>query len=80
MKENDETKRAVNVRTADGKQAEEKAARKRLAEMGLLDDFLFGAMVTYPGIGEQFVRMLLKIKRRCRAECDSIMRRLRRGV
>lgn len=63
MKENNETKRAVNVRTADGKQAEEKAARKRLAEMGLLDDFLFGAMVTYPGIGEQFVRMLLKIKK-----------------
>lgn len=28
---------------------------------GLLDDFLFDAMVTYPGIGEQFVRMLLKI-------------------
>lgn len=61
MKENDETKRAVNVKNAAGKQAEEKAARKRLAEMGLLDDFLFGAMVTYPGIGEQFVRMLLKI-------------------
>ena len=61
MKENDETKRAVNVKTADGKQAEEKAARKRLAEMNLLDDFLFGAVVTCPDIGERFVRMLLKI-------------------
>ena len=61
MKENDETKRAANVKVADRKQAEEKAARKRLEEMNLLEDFLFGAMVTYPGIGEQFVRMLLKI-------------------
>ena len=61
MKENDETKRAVNVKTADEKQAEERAARKRLTEMGLLDDFLFGTIVTYPGIGEQFVRILLKI-------------------
>ena len=34
--------------------------RKKLAEMNLLDDFLFGSMVTYPEIGEKFVRCLLK--------------------
>ena len=34
------------------KETEEKkkAARKRLAEMNLLDDFLFGTMVSYPEI------------------------------
>lgn len=37
-----------------------RAARKKLAEMNLLDDFLFGAVVTYPGIGERFVKGLLK--------------------
>lgn len=26
--------------------------KKTLQEMNLLDDFLFGKMVTYPGIGE----------------------------
>lgn len=35
-------------------------ARKRLAEMNLLDDFLFGSVVTYPGIGDRFVKILLK--------------------
>lgn len=35
-------------------------ARKRLAEMNLLDDFLFGSVVAFPKIGEQFVRILLK--------------------
>lgn len=29
--------------------------------MNLLDDFLFGSVVTFPEIGEQFVRILLKI-------------------
>lgn len=28
--------------------------------MNLLDDFLFGSVVTYPEIGERFVRILLK--------------------
>lgn len=35
-------------------------ARKRLTEMNLLDDFLFGSVVAFPKIGEQFVRILLK--------------------
>lgn len=35
-------------------------AKKKLAEMNLLDDFLFGSMVAYPKIGEQFVGILLK--------------------
>ena len=45
------------------KETEEKrkAVRKRLAEMNLLDDFLFGTMVSYPEVGEQFVKELLRI-------------------
>lgn len=35
-------------------------ARKKLAEMNLLDDFLFGSVVMYPEIGERFVKILLK--------------------
>lgn len=42
-------------------EVEKKAARKRLAEMNLLDDFLFGTMVSYPEIGKQFVKELLRI-------------------
>lgn len=39
---------------------QENTVRKKLEEMDLLDDFLFGSVVTYPGIGERFVRSLLK--------------------
>ncbi len=39
----------------------EERVRKKLAEMNLLDDFLFGSVVAYPEIGERFVRILLKI-------------------
>ncbi len=35
--------------------------RKKLEDMNLLDNFLFGSVVTYPGIGEAFTRKLLKI-------------------
>ena len=35
--------------------------RRKLENLNLLDDFLFGTMVTYPGIGETFVREILKI-------------------
>ncbi|MDD3339632.1 MAG: hypothetical protein PHS82_12340 [Lachnospiraceae bacterium] len=35
--------------------------RRKLEELNLLDDFLFGIMVTYPGIRERFSRKLLKI-------------------
>ena len=35
--------------------------RKRLEELNLLDDFLFGSMVTHPEIGEKFIRELLQI-------------------
>lgn len=38
----------------------ENDVKKKLEEMNLLDDFLFGAVVTYPEIGERFVRILLK--------------------
>lgn len=34
--------------------------RRKLEELNLLDDFLFGTMLTYPEIGEKFVRELLK--------------------
>ena len=33
---------------------------KKLEEMNLLDDFLFGSVVTYPEIGERFVKILLR--------------------
>ena len=29
--------------------------------MNLLDDFLFGSLVTYPEVGERFVRKVLRI-------------------
>lgn len=34
--------------------------RRKLEDLNLLDDFLFGSMVNYPEIGEKFVRELLK--------------------
>lgn len=38
----------------------EKGIKKKLEEMNLLDDFLFGSMVAYPEIGQRFVKILLK--------------------
>lgn len=35
--------------------------KKKLEELNLLDDFLFGAMVAYPELGEQFSRKVLEI-------------------
>ena len=35
--------------------------KRKLRDLNLLDDFLFNSMVTYPGIGEEFSRELLKI-------------------
>lgn len=45
--------------------------KKKLGEMNLLDDFLFGSVVTYPEIGEQFVRILLKtiFGKKCKHYC-----------
>ena len=40
---------------------EEKVEKKKLEEMNLLDDFLFGSVVTYPEIGKKVVKSLLKI-------------------
>ena len=34
---------------------------RKLEDMNLLDDFLFGSVVTYPEIGERFVKSLLRI-------------------
>lgn len=34
--------------------------KRKLEELNLLDDFLFGSMISYPGIGESFVKLLLK--------------------
>lgn len=31
-----------------------------MAQMSLLDDFLFGSVVSYPEIGEKFVKILLQ--------------------
>lgn len=49
----------LSVRYERRKDMREKE-EKRLAEMNLLDDFLFGSVVTYPEIGEKFVGSLLK--------------------
>lgn len=38
----------------------EKCKKKKLEEMNLLDDFLFGSVVAYPEIGQKFVKILLK--------------------
>lgn len=35
--------------------------RKKLEELNLLDDFLFNAMMTYPEMGEKFIRKILKL-------------------
>lgn len=40
---------------------EAQTAGKSLEEMNLLDDFLFGSVVSYPEIGEKFVRSFLKM-------------------
>lgn len=47
-------------RNAVKKETGGQSARKALADMDLLDDFLFGSVVTYPEIGERFVKILLK--------------------
>ena len=36
-------------------------AKRTLKELNLMDDFLFGTMMSYPGIGDEFGRTLLKI-------------------
>lgn len=36
-------------------------AKRKLKELNLLDDFLFGTMIAYPEIGERFSREILKI-------------------
>lgn len=51
---------AIGKEAAGEKAMRHRAARKRLEEMNLLDNFLFGSVVTYPGIGDRFVRILLK--------------------
>ena len=35
--------------------------KRKLEQLNLLDDFLFGSMMSYPGIGEEFCRKILKI-------------------
>ena len=35
-------------------------AKRKLEDLNLLDDFLFGSMVTHPEVGEKFVREILK--------------------
>ena len=34
---------------------------RKLQELNLLDDFLFGKLVTYPGMGEQFCGQLISV-------------------
>lgn len=35
--------------------------RKRLEDMNLLDDFLFNAVMTFPGIGERLLTVKYKL-------------------
>ena len=35
--------------------------KRKLEELNLLDDFLFGSVLSYPDIGEEFCRKILKI-------------------
>ena len=35
--------------------------KKKLEDLNLLDDFLFGAVISHPNYGERFVRILIKI-------------------
>ena len=35
--------------------------KKKLQELNLLDDFLFGKVMTYPGLGEEFCKKLIRI-------------------
>ena len=53
-------KRKAGMPTAKNKRPENQLEFKRLEDMNLLDDFLFGSVVTYPEIGERFVKSLLK--------------------
>ena len=53
-------KRKAGMPTAKNQRPENQLEFKRLEDMNLLDDFLFGSVVTYPEIGERFVKSLLK--------------------
>ena len=35
--------------------------KRKLEDLNLLDDFLFGSVVNYPEIGEKFIRELLHV-------------------
>lgn len=61
MEKKNGEKRTAGGRKTEEKAAAEQAAKKKLREMNLLDDFLFGSVVIRPEIGESFVRNILKI-------------------
>ena len=50
----------MKEKAAEGKTAKNQPVFRKLEDMNLLDDFLFGSVVTYPEIGERFVKSLLK--------------------
>lgn len=54
-------KKAAKEQITEGRTAEKQSTGKTVLEMNLLDDFLFGSVVTYPEIGKEFVRKLLRI-------------------
>ncbi len=63
MKNNETKTKNTGAKTkAAGKQADRRVPvdRRPLEELNLLDDFLFGSVVSYPEIGERFVRILLR--------------------
>ncbi len=60
VKEAKDTKGTKAAQAPEVTKEMEERARKKLAEMNLLDDFLFGSVVAHPQIGQEFVRILLK--------------------
>ncbi len=53
-------KQKAGMPTAKNQRPENQPVFRKLEDMNLLDDFLFGSVVTYPEIGERFVKSLLK--------------------
>ena len=60
MKENAVEKKTAKKQATEKQPAMSRITVRKLEEMNLLDDFLFGSVVAYPEIGERFVKSLLK--------------------
>lgn len=61
MKEKAVEREKAKKQAAQKRDPGDRPVFRRLEEMNLLDDFLFGSVVTYPEVGERFVKSLLKV-------------------